>query len=153
MDKFNKIITSVLVVAFSFFMWGASQTLTALKTIQEQKLGTGIQEQGCTASTTQFALSSNASVQLLATSSARAFAILQLYGSTTPMTASSTVWLQFNDAPATQGNGYALSASSSFPRLELGRKTDHPYTGAIRAIPSEPFVARNTVLNVTECRY
>ena len=148
MDKFKTIITSVLVVAFSFFMWGASQTLTALKTIQEQNLGTGIQETSCTASTTKMVIGDDESVLLLASSSRRAFAAIAMDLGQNPLAASNTVSVAFQlGTPATLSNGFILATET--PEVTFGLNTPFPYTGRVTGITSNS----STTIKVTQCVY
>ncbi len=100
-----------------------------------------------TSTITAVAIGNQASTQVLATSSNRAFAIVQQVRNAAGV-ASSSVSLALNeDVLATVGNGIQLSTTT--PTLTFGINTPLPYTGAVHAITD----TASTTLRVTECSY
>jgi hypothetical protein len=85
--------------------------------------------------------------RIFATSSNRAFAIVQLETTAGGM-ATSSVFLAFNeDVAATATSGIKLSTST--PTFTFGLNTDFPYIGAVQAITD----SGSTTVRVTECTY
>ena len=97
----------------------------------------------CNATTVSVvSVGNHSSVEVLATSSRRAWAIVSQ-----PINATNTVVVNINqDALATLTNGFPLAATSS---IVLGLNTPLPYTGSISAITN---TGSSTVL-VTQCTY
>lgn len=95
---------------------------------------------------TKVTIGNQISTQLLATSSRRAWARIQM-----PAIASSTAYLALNkDAAAVVGAGTALNASaSSTDFMDSGLATLNPYTGAIEGITN----AGSTTVQVDQCSY
>jgi len=90
--------------------------------------------------------SGNANQQILATTSLRSIARIQLLP-----TATSSVFLVLdNDNRATTTNdGIALVASTTNTYIDLGLNTNFPYTGAVQGITS----AGSTTVLVTQCNF
>lgn len=111
---------------------------------------------GCTPTATRVASVGNLnSLQILATSSLRSYAIISALPGAIP---TSTVFLAFNsDARATKdtGTGPVLSGTSTSPSATttqtnaFGLNTDWAYTGAVQAITS----MGSTSVSITECNF
>lgn len=111
---------------------------------------------GCTPTATRVASVGNLnSLQVLATSSLRSYAIISVLPGTIP---TSTVFLTFNnDARATKdtGTGPVLSGTTTSPSATttqtnaFGLNTDWAYTGAIQAITN----MGSTSISITECLF
>jgi len=113
--------------------------------------GNGFGSQSCIASTTaRVLIGHQTSVQVLATSSRRAWARIQQ-----PNIATNTVNVNFkNGTAADTTSGLILHsisgvATNTVTHVDFGLNTDHPYTGAITAITN---VGSSSVF-VTECVY
>lgn len=101
----------------------------------------------CTVSTsTARSVGHQASSLILATSSNRAWAMIQVKS-----TENNAVYLSFNSgASAVVDQGMALGTSTEdMNEIEFGRNTDLPYVGSVTGITN---VSSTTVL-VTECNY
>lgn len=106
-----------------------------------------IYSNSCNISTsTAVSISLYGSTNILATSSNRAWAMIELLPSAT-----NTVFLNFaGGATAVANKGIALgTTTSNINSITFGRNADMPYVGAVTGIPS---VATSSVL-VTECLY
>jgi hypothetical protein len=110
--------------------------------------GTGIASSACTMGTsTSVAVGHQFGETILPAHSARAYAIIQQ-----PVGATNTVSIKFGTGAPVVNQGFSLYSAAygtSTDRLEIGRSTNFPYTGAIRAITN---VGSSTVL-VTSCNY
>lgn len=103
----------------------------------------------CTASSSKVAIGNQASTQIVATSSNRAFVRIQQLDNAT-----NTVHFRFaQGGAATLANATAIlekvSATGTDKILEVGKSTPLPYTGAITAITDS---GSSTVM-VTDCLY
>ncbi len=122
---------------------------TIFKTQEVQGQTTGPATQACTASTSKVTIGHQLSTQVLATSSRRAWARVQV-----DQNATNTVALALNDVTATLNNGILINQAlingvSTTPILDLGLNTALPYTGSIKAITN----LGSTTLLVTQCIY
>ncbi len=133
-------ILSLALAAISIVYFSTGNVPDALG----QSMGFGAES--CVASTTQRILGNQASTQLLATSSRRAYAEIKNY-----ITATNTISLAVNGAAATTNNGISLgNGTSTVPqRYAFGLNTDLPYTGAITAISNNG----STSVEVLDCVY
>ena len=113
--------------------------------------GGGFAEKSCTSMTSTSVVvgpGNNGRVQLLATSSARANAIISLANSGNNIPATSSISLAFNnDIWATVGTGFTLATDT--PYISFGRNTDFNYTGAVQGITS----GGSTTVKITQCNY
>ncbi len=120
------------------------------RTTEKADAAGNLSNQSCVASSTSIVTVGNQLDSLiLATSSARAWARIQM-----PNNASSTIYLGFkNDAAATAISGLPIAeisgASTSTPYIDFGLNTDFPYTGAVHGLTA----FGSTTVFVTQCLY
>ena len=147
MEKKIKLgVAGIFIAIAGYFLGGA--------TYISKNLGgfSNLQSYRCTVSTASVKTVGNqASTQLLATSSRRAWAIIE-----TPSGATNTVSLMLNqDVKATVGAGILINATTtnaSYPvrqELQFGLNADMPYTGSVQGITN---YGSSTAV-VTECVY
>lgn len=122
---------------------------TIFKTQEAQGQTTGPANQACTASTSKVTIGHQLSTQVLATSSRRAWARVQV-----DQNATNTVALALNDVTATLNNGILINqaltnGASTTPVLDFGLNTEFPYTGAVKALTN----LGSTTLLITQCTY
>lgn len=128
------IFIPILLVASILFVFFTTQTKAE------------IYSNSCNISTSTAVSVSLYGSQILATSSNRAWAMIELLPNAT-----NTVFLNFaGGATAVANRGIALgTTTSNINSITFGRNADMPYIGAVTGIPS---VATSSVL-VTECLY
>lgn len=114
-------------------------------------LGQSVSQSRCTVSSASaVTVGNDVSGRVLATSTTRAWAIVQQMPNAT-----NTVWLSFsNGASSTLENGLALyadtsNASSSEKQFSFGLNTAFPYVGEVEGITD----AGTTTVLVTECNF
>lgn len=141
MKKEYLIPSAIIVTGLLIAIFGGGESPTG-------RLGLGVSEPKCTASSSRATLGNGASQRILATSGIRAWASIQQ-----PVNATNTVHLSFaQDEPAVIGEGRLLTigdSTSSVSSIEFGRNTFLPYTGSVSAITD---LDDATVL-ITECNY
>lgn len=103
----------------------------------------------CTSMTvTQVPIGNQVSTAILATSSRRAYVLLE-----EPVNATNTISISTNfGAPAVLNGGMSLTPATStspVPLIELGLNTELPYTGGITAITG----SGSTTISITNCNY
>ena len=132
----STIIALTLVLSFYFY--------------QDKILGSasGVNTQSCTTTTVSPVQVKTTASTILATSSARAYAKIELI-KTAGNIATSTPSISFlNGAKATVATGLQLSTTT--PSIEFGLDTDFPYTGQVSGIVG---AGSSTIVRVTQCVY
>lgn len=108
--------------------------------------GGALTSRSCEITQTTVSVGNQLTREMLATTSRRAWAIIQQ-----PINATNTVSLSFNEgASAVSGSGYELTeatTTSDIPQITFGLATDFPYISSVQAITNN---GSSTVL-VTEC--
>lgn len=108
-------------------------------------LGGGLSNPSCnTETTTRVTVGDDIATTVLATTTNRAYARLQLNNGET-----NNVYVAFNDAVPSTSLGIPMIASSSLAVLEFGLNTDYPTTGAVKIRTNNS----TTTLSLITCNY
>ncbi len=133
------------ILSFNFLI-PVAILLVAFFVVSTMQSQAEVYSNSCTVSTSTAVTIGPTSSTLMATSSNRAWAIIQAKPAET-----STLYLKFDEGEsATVNNGFALGTTTEdMNKITFGRNTEFPYTGTVTGITN---TATTTVL-VTECVY
>lgn len=127
---------------------GAIYLLLNLPTVNVLGSASGVSTPDCTVSTISPVQVKTSASQILATSTSRAYARIELIKTATNV-ATSTPSISFsNGAKATLATGFQLSTTT--PSIEFGLDTDFPYTGTVSGIAT---AGASTIVRVIQCNY
>lgn len=131
------VLAALIFLTFNTYSEVTTQAVLNLGSINNQK---------CSVSSTEVAVvGGQVSTTILSANETRAYASIQ-----NRFNATNTISLSFDEGAAAVANeGHLLYATTSQQKVEFGRATNFPYTGAVTGIAS---VGSSTVV-VTECSY
>src|SRR3990167_9752894 len=130
MKKIYLIGIIVAIIVTTFVILSVSVKFTT----KAEAGGDGFEAHGCVASSSSMYVIKEASTQILATSSSRAWARIQVGNNAT-----NTISLMLNDVTAVNNQGILLNhtntgGASSTPFIDFGLNADMPFLGVVKAI-------------------